>query len=103
MFDIGFWELGVIFVVALLVVGPEKMPVLIKGAGQWFGQIQRMIRNARYEIEREAQTDEYRQLNKDFLEEDRKLKDLAREPVVDDLQVSKTQSEAAKENLEPKG
>ena len=45
MFDIGFWELGVIFIVALLVVGPEKMPALIKGAGQWIGQLQRMIRS----------------------------------------------------------
>mgnify|MGYP001585127234 CR=1 FL=1 len=102
MFDIGFWELGVIFVVALLVVGPEKMPALIKGAGRWVGQLQRMIRNARYEIEREAQTDEYRQLNKDFLEEDQKLKDLAKEAAVDKPFVSEETNEASQENLEPK-
>ena len=82
MFDIGFWELGVIFVVALIVVGPEKMPGLIKGAGQWVGKIQRAVRTMRYEIEKEAQTAEYRQLNKEFLEEDKQLKDLAREPSI---------------------
>ena len=101
MFDIGFWELGVIFIVALLVVGPEKMPALIKGAGQWIGQLQRMIRSARYEIEREAQTDEYKQLNKDFLEEDRKLKDLAREPTVDDVSDHETSNETSRQDVTP--
>ncbi|MBT4205960.1 MAG: Sec-independent protein translocase protein TatB [Gammaproteobacteria bacterium] len=85
MFDIGFWELGVIFVIALIVVGPEKMPGLIKGAGQWIGKIQRTVRSMRYEIEKEAQTAEYRQLNKEFLEEDKQLKDLAREPFNDGI------------------
>ncbi len=102
MFDIGFWELGVIFIVALLVVGPEKMPALIKSAGQWIGQLQRMIRSARYEIEREAQTDEYKQLNKDFLEEDRKLKDLARAPVIDDASDLEKSEKASQPNLTPK-
>ena len=101
MFDIGFWELGVIFIVALLVVGPEKMPALIKGAGQWIGQLQRMIRSARYEIEREAQTDEYKQLNKDFLEEDRKLKDLAREPVVADASEPEKSDEKSRRDITP--
>ena len=72
MFDIGFWELGVIFVVALLVVGPEKMP------------------------------DEYKQLNKDFLEEDRKLKDLAREPTVDDVLDLEKSDETSRQDIAPK-
>lgn len=78
MFDIGFWELALIGIVALLVVGPEKMPTMIRTAGQWAGQIQRIARDLRREIEFEAQTDEYKALNSDFLAEDKRLKDLAR-------------------------
>lgn len=74
MFDIGFWELAVIGVVALLVVGPERMPALIKTTGQWVGHVQRLARDMRREIEREAQTDEFKALNREFLEEDQRLK-----------------------------
>jgi len=80
MFDIGFWELAVIGVVALLVVGPERMPGLIRTAGQWAGKVQRVARQLRYEIEREAVTPEFRKLNEEFLAEDRRLKELARAP-----------------------
>jgi sec-independent protein translocase protein TatB len=78
MFDIGFWELAVIGIVALLVVGPEKMPTMIRTAGQWAGQLQRMARDLRRDIEQEAHTEEYRALNSEFLAEDRRLKDLSR-------------------------
>ncbi len=82
MFDIGFWELALIGIVALLVIGPEKMPTMIRTAGQWAGQIQRMARDLRREIEAEAQSEEYRALNRDFLAEDKRLKDLARTAVL---------------------
>lgn len=79
MFDVGFWELAVIGVIALLVVGPERMPGMVRTAGRWAGQIQRMARDLRREIEREAQTDEFRALNREFLEEDQRLKQSIRE------------------------
>ncbi|MEQ8660632.1 MAG: Sec-independent protein translocase protein TatB [Gammaproteobacteria bacterium] len=78
MFDVGFWELAVIGIVALLVVGPERMPALIRTAGQWAGQVQRLARDLRREIEREAQTDEFRKLNQEFIDEDRRLKESVR-------------------------
>lgn len=53
MFDIGFWELVVIAVVALLVVGPERLPQLVRDAGRWLRAARRLIAEARYEIERE--------------------------------------------------
>jgi sec-independent protein translocase protein TatB len=79
MFDIGFWELALIGVIALLVVGPERMPSLIRTTGKWVGHVQRLARDLRREIEREAQTEEFRKLNQDFLEEDRRLKASVRE------------------------
>jgi len=57
MFDIGFWEIAIIGIVALLVVGPEKLPGLARDAGRWAGAIRRFITNTRREIERELQFD----------------------------------------------
>jgi sec-independent protein translocase protein TatB len=81
MFDVGFWELALIFVVALVVVGPERMPGLIRTSGQWLGRMQRVARELRAEFEREAHTEEFKALNREFLEEDRRLKQLALNPL----------------------
>ena len=44
MFDVGFWELAVIFVVGLLVLGPERLPIVAQQMGQWAGRARRMAR-----------------------------------------------------------
>ena len=44
MFDVGFWELAVIFVVGLLVLGPERLPKVAHQMGQWAGRARRMAR-----------------------------------------------------------
>ena len=61
MFDIGFPELLVISVVALLVIGPEKLPETIRTISLWIGRIQRSFTNIRREIENEIGADEIRQ------------------------------------------
>jgi len=53
MFDIGFWELAVIMVVALLVIGPDKLPGLARTAGLWAGKTQAMLRSVKADIDRE--------------------------------------------------
>ena len=53
MFDIGFWELLLICIVALLIVGPEKLPGLVREVSRWVRKIRRSIIEARYELERE--------------------------------------------------
>ena len=53
MFDIGFWELVLVGVVALLVVGPERLPKVAYEVGLWFGRMQRYLRNAQFQIENE--------------------------------------------------
>lgn len=58
MFDIGFWEIIVIFVVALLVVGPERLPGLARKAGLWAGQARRLVSQVKSEVERELQMEE---------------------------------------------
>lgn len=53
MFDIGFWELALILVVALMVIGPDKLPGLARNAGMWTGKARRMIREVKADIDRE--------------------------------------------------
>ena len=58
MFDIGFWELALIGVVALLVVGPDRLPGLARTVGLWVGRIRRYVATVRDDIEREIQAEE---------------------------------------------
>ena len=53
MFDIGFQELVIIFVVALLVFGPEKLPEIAKTLGKWVVEIRRGINIAKSQMEEE--------------------------------------------------
>ncbi|MCP3670325.1 MAG: twin-arginine translocase subunit TatB [Gammaproteobacteria bacterium] len=71
MFDIGFWELMIIGLVALLVVGPERLPKLAYTAGKWLGKGRAMIGSIKTEIDREMKADE---LNR-IVEEQKKLLD----------------------------
>lgn len=58
MFEIGFWELVLVAVVALIVVGPERLPSLARTAGLWVGKARRMIADVKMEVDRELQLDE---------------------------------------------
>lgn len=54
MFDVGISELGVIGVVALVVLGPERLPKVARAAGQWVGKVQRYMNDVKADINREA-------------------------------------------------
>lgn len=60
MFEVGFGEVVLLFIVALLVLGPEKMPPAIRMAGLWLGRLKRGYNNIRADIEREIGADEIR-------------------------------------------
>lgn len=60
MFDIGFSELLIIGVVALLVLGPDKLPVAVRTCGLWVGRIRRSVGNIQREISEELRVDELR-------------------------------------------
>lgn len=66
MFDVGFTELVMIGLVALLVVGPERLPELVRTTGRWIGRAQRMARELRTELERDTGARELTQLQRDF-------------------------------------
>jgi sec-independent protein translocase protein TatB len=62
MFDVGFSELLVIGVVALLVLGPERLPKLARDVGRWLGRARRYVNRVREEIDREVELSELRRL-----------------------------------------
>ncbi len=61
MFDIGFWELFLIAVVALVVVGPERLPKLVRVTGLWIGRATASFQSIRSEISRELRAEELKQ------------------------------------------
>lgn len=61
MFDISFWELAMIGVVALIVVGPERLPGLARTTGRWLGKARQMMAEVKAEVDRELQLDELKQ------------------------------------------
>lgn len=60
MFEIGFFELIVIFVLALMVLGPERLPRVARTVGRWLGRARQMARNFQYELEREIDLEDLR-------------------------------------------
>ena len=62
MFDIGFWELLVIGVVALLVIGPERLPKVARTAGLWVGRARRFVGTVKADIDREIAADELKKV-----------------------------------------
>lgn len=67
MFDIGFFELCVIGVVALLVLGPERLPRAARTAGMWVGRAKRMVAQVKRDIDDELRQEELKEL-KEFRE-----------------------------------
>ena len=68
MFDIGFSELMVIGVVALIVIGPERLPKVARTAGHLYGRMQRYVSSVKSDISHEIQLDELRRAGQSFKE-----------------------------------
>ena len=64
MFDIGFSELVVIGLIALIVLGPKRLPEVARTAGKWMGQLRRFINNVKQDLDREIHQDELAELRK---------------------------------------
>jgi sec-independent protein translocase protein TatB len=66
MIDLGLSKLALIGVVALIVIGPEKLPKVARMAGSLFGRAQRYINQVKTEVSREIELDELRRVQKDM-------------------------------------
>ncbi len=81
MFEIGFSELLLVAVVALLVLGPERLPGAVRTLGLWAGRLKRSFNAIRTEVEREIGADEIRRQlhNEQILQMERDMqRELAR-------------------------
>jgi sec-independent protein translocase protein TatB len=76
MFDIGFTELLLIALVALVVLGPERLPGAVRTASLWIGRLKRSFSAIKAEVEREIGADEIRRQlhNEQILELEREMK-----------------------------
>ena len=87
MFDMGFTELLLIGIVALVIIGPERLPGVARSAGKYVGKFRRFMVNVRADVESELKTDELREILAKQQEELRSLKDVVNE-VGKDLDMS---------------
>lgn len=58
MFDIGIWEIALILLIALLVVGPERLPGLARKLGLWINRARRIFSEVKGDVERELRMEE---------------------------------------------
>ncbi len=61
MFDIGFWELTLVGLVALLVIGPKRLPGVVRVVGFWMGKARRMMDSVKQELKEELYAEDLRQ------------------------------------------
>ena len=75
MFDMGFTELALIGIVALVVIGPERLPGVARTAGKYFGRLKRFMTTIKADVEQELRADELRSILADQQKELNTLKD----------------------------
>lgn len=62
MFDVGFWEVFLILVMALIVIGPERLPGAARTAGLWVGKARRYVEGVKSEVEQEFDVSEFKRI-----------------------------------------
>jgi sec-independent protein translocase protein TatB len=79
MFDVGFSELLVIGVVALVVIGPERLPKVARTAGQWLGRLNRYVSQVKQDIDRDMRLEELRKMQQEMKDSAQKYEIMANE------------------------
>ena len=75
MFDMGFTEMMLIGIVALIVIGPERLPGVARTAGKYIGRLKRFVTSVKADVEQELRADELRDILAQQQEELNSLKD----------------------------
>lgn len=73
MFDVGFSEMLVIAVVALIVIGPERLPAVARTVGTLLGRVKRYASDVKAEVNRELQLEEVRKMQQQLAEQAKTL------------------------------
>jgi len=102
MFEIGFSELIVIAIVALVVIGPERLPKVARTAGHLLGRLRRYVNDVKADINREIQLDELKTLQTSIQESARDLRqDIASEKQIIKLSIDQTVKSAGEDSTLP--
>lgn len=103
MFDIGFSELMVIGIVALIVIGPERLPKVARTLGHLLGRAQRYVNDVKSDINREIQLDELKKLQSQVTDSARALEDSVRKEYDSARSAIEMPAQAAVADLESVG
>jgi len=108
MFDLGFWEISLIIVIGLLVLGPERLPRAARTFGLWVGKARRTLAEVKRDIDRELDAAELKEITKvkDELQDTTKiLQETARDlntnvesDLMSDMKQTETKSPSAAAN-----
>ena len=97
MFDFGFAELMLIMVVALIVIGPERLPKVARTMGNLWGRAQRYVNGVKADIERDMAVEEFRQLQQKVQAEASEMENSVKQATqTADQQVRQINEEVAK-------
>ena len=101
MFDIGFSEMIVIAIVALVVIGPERLPKVARTAGHLLGRLQRYVSTVKADIHREMQLEELRKLQSEIQESARSVEQSLTTEIEAARQAVQQTAQAVGEGLKP--
>ena len=94
MFDVGFAEVMIIGVVALIVIGPERLPDVARKVGRWVAKIQRFVKGVRSDVSRELESGELKALIGDQKDQINELRSMVKDAQKD---IEKSTSSAMKD------
>ena len=108
MLNIGMTELLIFGIIALLVLGPEKLPEAARFVGKWYGKIKRMVSNVQNDIDRELRLSELREQMQQEMARIQKLEakmqaqmsEMKNEKIFDDAKTSTDSKQASLNNLQ---
>jgi sec-independent protein translocase protein TatB len=75
MSGIGLWELIIIAIIALIIIGPERLPEFARDTGKFVNTLCKFVNNAKSELEKELELDEINSLHKNINHIDRLMKE----------------------------
>ena len=81
MFDIAFTEMVVMAVIALIIVGPERLPKLARQVGQWAGKLQRYVNDVKSDLNKQIELEELRNIKSEVTSAARGLEQTMRSTV----------------------
>ena len=100
MFDMGFQEIVLIGIIALIIIGPERLPGVARNIGLWVGKMQRFVAGVKSDIASELQTDELRNMLSSQEDQIRELKSMVKETQSDLERTAKDAQRSVSEGMD---